>query len=163
MADEHTEKFEKGARLARIVANVSDTSLATASNRSIGKISQAEKPYHMRSNNVLDAWIEEDFMKQDLLEDTSSEQKKCRLCFDTQDPRRKYLAIVKLILLVSIPVTVLILQNAISLFDITEIIKNTEAQRDRILFTIELNRILHNIQLERGTTVLFVSSEVRYE
>jgi hypothetical protein len=64
----------------------------------------------------------------------------------------------RLLFISLLPVVVLIVQNSITLYAIAGEVNRHQVMKNNIIVSVEIGVLVHNLQIERGTTALFTSS-----
>lgn len=84
--------------------------------------------------------------------------KRCCICNeDLSSKRGQNIQLAKIIVLAIIPLIVLLIQGGITVANDEKTISVEMKIADNIRFSVHIGGLIHNLQLERGTTVLYLS------
>ncbi|CAG2247212.1 unnamed protein product [Mytilus edulis] len=85
--------------------------------------------------------------------------KRCCTCNENLSTKRgQTIVLVKILVLAIIPIIVLVIQGGITIAeDNNQVVTQHKVEAD-IKFSVEIGLLVHNLQIERGTTSMYVSS-----
>ncbi|CAC5382252.1 Guanylate cyclase 32E,Guanylate cyclase soluble subunit beta-2,Head-specific guanylate cyclase,Retinal guanylyl cyclase 2,Heat-stable enterotoxin receptor,Olfactory guanylyl cyclase GC-D,Atrial natriuretic peptide receptor 2,Receptor-type guanylate cyclase gcy-9,Receptor-type guanylate cyclase Gyc76C,Receptor-type guanylate cyclase gcy-27,Receptor-type guanylate cyclase gcy-18,Receptor-type guanylate cyclase gcy-28,Speract receptor,Receptor-type guanylate cyclase gcy-29,Receptor-type guanylate cyclase gcy- len=85
--------------------------------------------------------------------------KRCCTCNENLSTKRgQNIILVKILVLAIIPIIVLVIQGGITIADDNNHVRIQNKVEADIKFSVEIGLLVHNLQIERGTTTMYVSS-----
>ncbi|CAC5382253.1 unnamed protein product [Mytilus coruscus] len=85
--------------------------------------------------------------------------KRCCTCKENLSTKRgQNIILVKILVLAIIPIIVLVIQGGITIADDNNHVRIQNKVEADIKFSVEIGLLVHNLQIERGTTTMYVSS-----